>query len=254
MMFFKLLKHDIKSTGRWYLLLFVASIIGSIFMSLTLTDLQYNEANDFNLWYILLYAAVGIIIVAMLVYSTIAINIYFYKNMFGREGYLTLTLPVSLHSLILSKVASAIVLTLATLIILFLDIFIILYSQMTDLELLLNTIYEKLTIMDFMPAILLFFVAIINGILCYYMCIAIGQLFTNHRVLMIFVSIFIVSMAQSILDAILNISVSYSITPETINHGFELENVWWSISHYTIFAIIYYIATYYIISKRLNIQ
>lgn len=254
-MFFKLLKYDLKSTGRWFLLLYVASFIVSLIVSFTL---NYNQDmlpiyGEPNLWTVLLLMALVIILATMIIYSGVAIIVYFYKNIFGREGYLTLTLPVSLSTIILSKLASAVILTIITFVVFIIDLFVIIYRAMPPLSELINTLStHDIPISSILLLILCYLAFCIYGILFYYMCVAIGQLFSNYRVLMIFASIFVLGILVNIINTLVGLPTS--ISPDTvITYGFT-QNIILMIIESTIYSIIYYVVTHYIIAKHLNIQ
>ena len=110
-MFSKLLKYELKSVGKWYFALNASIIAISIFLGFsikTLTDYAENyttsNANHYTQLIPIILSIMFGVVVASAWIATLAIIVRrFYKNIFGREGYLTLTLPVSTHQIILSK-------------------------------------------------------------------------------------------------------------------------------------------------------
>lgn len=67
---------------------------------------------------IILSLIFGILVAGAWIATFVIIIRRFYKNVFGREGYLTLTLPVSSHQLILSKLLASLIWTVFNAIIL----------------------------------------------------------------------------------------------------------------------------------------
>ena len=117
----------------------------------------------------------------------------FAKTVFGREGYLTNTLPVSAHQLILSKLLVAFILDIISSLVILLSIGIIAAFCLDMKDILLATSYFGQILKEigafylFIPSTIL---SMIAGILFYYLCISIGNLFNTNKVLMGFVAFF----------------------------------------------------------------
>ena len=121
-MFGKLFKYDFKSNYKWYCITFAILLTLSVFMGIIAGSILRPEAMNrysehplsisgviitFYLLFLLLFSASC----AVFLSNTIIIIRRFYKNVFGREGYLTWTLPVTPHQILLSKHLSALVWT-----------------------------------------------------------------------------------------------------------------------------------------------
>ena len=120
----------------------------------------------------------------------------FAQTVFGREGYLTNTLPVSAHQLILSKLLVAFILDIDFIISLYsLSIGIIAgFHTLTMKDILLTTSYLGQILKEIGALYLCHpfynFRQQLAGILFYYLCISIGNLFNTNKVLMGFVAYF----------------------------------------------------------------
>ena len=116
-MFGKLLKYEFKATYKWYLILFAVLAALSILMGITAastttpSQLQSNYDSSTSVYWAL-YGFLMLLLVSAgsgVYLSNIIITIVrFYKNIFGREGYLTWTLPVTTHQVLLAKLLTAI--------------------------------------------------------------------------------------------------------------------------------------------------
>lgn len=101
----KLLKHEWKSIWKIPIILIgvllaIAFLAGLTFMApLWSRDLFGQEILIFMLWMLFYFAIIGVSIGI-----TLYLAIHFYKSMFTDEGYLTHTLPVSSHQLLISKI------------------------------------------------------------------------------------------------------------------------------------------------------
>ena len=115
-MFSKILKHDIKSIGRFWWIIAISTVGISILGSLALRFvLEISEANlDSTLIVTMatifstLFSMLSIFaIVASMLVTQILVYLRYYKHFFTDEGYLTFTLPVSRRQLLLSKTLNA---------------------------------------------------------------------------------------------------------------------------------------------------
>ncbi|HHW48659.1 MAG TPA: ABC transporter permease [Clostridiaceae bacterium] len=92
----KLLKHEIKDTGRimpfLYLIAFAATVIAFISFTTGINWLRYSSS--------VLLILIGI---AVFIVTLVFISVRFYQNLYSREGYLMFTLPVKPHFLLVSK-------------------------------------------------------------------------------------------------------------------------------------------------------
>lgn len=99
----KLLKHEFRATGRimlpMYLILLVTAV-GSNLAGRGMLDGRYHILNILG---VLIITAFGIAICGALLMSFVLMIQRFYKNLLQDEGYVMLTLPVSIHQHIWSK-------------------------------------------------------------------------------------------------------------------------------------------------------
>ncbi len=107
----KLLKHEFQATGR--LIPFIFAAIGGLLL-LTYLSTLFDIVVFTGMASMLLFACCG----AAVIVTLIAVISRYAKSMFGAEGYLTNTLPVSKKSLVLSKALVAFIwLTLSFLVV-----------------------------------------------------------------------------------------------------------------------------------------
>ncbi|TYK92759.1 ABC transporter permease, partial [Streptococcus pyogenes] len=131
-MFGKLLKYEFKSIGKWYFALNAAVIAIAAILSFTIKQFtqQADNAGVFGtvidkMLPLTLSLTFGALIAGSLLSTLLIIINRFSKNIFGREGYLTLTLPVTSHQIILSKLVASFICSLFNLIILIFGIAIL---------------------------------------------------------------------------------------------------------------------------------
>ena len=178
----------------------------------------------------------------------------FAKTVFGREGYLTNTLPVSAHQLILSKLLVAFILDIISSLVILLSIGIIAAFCLDMKDILLATSYFGQILKEIGAFYLFIFyiLSMIAGILFYYLCISIGNLFNTNKVLMGFVAFFAI---QAILFFIgfffgLGAALTGDATYTAINNSSYIISLVQSL----ILIAASYFGTYYIMTKRLNLD
>ena len=99
----KLLKHEFRATGRTMLplyLILLATSIGANFSTRGLLETDYQVLDILGG---LLVMAFAVAIVAVCVMSMVVMVQRFYKNLLQDEGYVMMTLPVSVHQQVWSK-------------------------------------------------------------------------------------------------------------------------------------------------------
>jgi hypothetical protein len=106
----KLIKYEFKATARMflfsYLALIVLTLVGFVIDAIGIDGSGGTGENVFLVIYVLLFSVATI---TVFVITLISVILRFGRNLLGNEGYLMFTLPVSTHSLILSKLIVGIV-------------------------------------------------------------------------------------------------------------------------------------------------
>lgn len=98
----KLMKYELKATGRVLLPLYGAILLVSVLGAFSLERMSEFEMGA--LLFVLVYTG---LCVALVVLTLVLIIQRFNRNLLKDEGYLMFTLPVSVHSLLFSKLLSA---------------------------------------------------------------------------------------------------------------------------------------------------
>ncbi|MCR8967258.1 ABC transporter permease [Streptococcus zalophi] len=277
-MFRKLIKYEIKSVGKWYFalygaIMFCATILGLYISSFSTNSVFgrsiYTEGRELTTSEQIIMFAIILIFVSLIIgigISTLFIIVNrFNKNVFGREGYLTLTLPVSTHQIILSKLLTSFLWSVLSAIILLFSFFLLIIPNvpLNELFLYLPNLIASIPIGRFLLLILYFITASIASILLIYFAISIGQLFQDKRALMGFVALFGIVILESVIEAIVfgnfNFTISASYQSDGINNynsvisGFD-PYIIKEIGVFLVQSAIYYFGTHYIIKNKLNIQ
>ncbi|HPF83743.1 MAG TPA: hypothetical protein PLV83_06250, partial [Bacilli bacterium] len=143
-------------------------------------------------------------IINSLINTIIRCWVRFKSNMYGDESYLTHTLPVSRKTLYLSKILTAIISMLASVVVCLISLFIMYYSK-DNIELLkqilLKTadVYNISTFTLITTVSLALFLEFLFVVLAGYIGLIIGYSFSNNKLPKTFVSGFLVYMISQLL-------------------------------------------------------
>ena len=216
-MFGKLMKYELKATYKWYLIISGVLAILAIFAGL-LASSVITGASTFTENTALTIGSIVVLVIfagyiGLTLTNYIIIIRRFYNNIFGREGYLTWTLPTGSHTVLLVKVTSALIWSIFCFISLILSLLIFLgvidLAQQKNIFDLLGPLFEHIGSSLIWQSLLFQVLATISGILMLYCAISLGQLFINSRIVMAFVFGFILWVVLSIIGRLFpSISIS----------------------------------------------
>lgn len=265
-MFWNLLKYEFKNVNKWYLglygiVLFLSASIGlwlgqlangrNFFARLQSSTNEVSSVMSVFFGFTMLIFSTLLVALAI---STLFLIIRRFKNsVYEREGYLTLTLPVNEHQIILSKLLGAVIWTILSTLALFLSfgiiVFIVGIASHTQFE--MGTFVQLLGkhFWEFAGELLRSFgyylVILIPNILLIYLSISIGQLFQDHRAAIAFLAYFGIQFAL-IISANLYVSAFPSLSTSLGSLS--------GVIAYLLLGLIYYAGTYYILKNKVNLQ
>lgn len=101
--FGRLFKYEFKSVGRVMLPIYGALIASSLIMGV-FNSTPWEDGGILSVTTMILY---GLMVMAVIAFTTVILIQRFYKNLLGNEGYLCFTLPVSTNAHIANKTLSA---------------------------------------------------------------------------------------------------------------------------------------------------
>jgi hypothetical protein len=257
----KLMKYELKATSRLlvplYLILIILSLINRLFLNVN--DYE-GVVGAFNVLLKISYVLTIFVVLIVTVFYMIA---RFYKNLLTDEGYLMFTLPTKTHQLVTSKLLSTLFWIAVSIITIIISLFIM-FATAANLPDVLNGIKEFKAAINrdlgmspslvLIELVLVMILSAIVNILLIYVSIAIGQLFSKHKIIGSFVAYMGIYMAIQFLMLIIIIPLGIltSKSPEP------------SIVPQVIFPIViviltfgcagFYLVTNYILKRRLNLD
>lgn len=260
-MFKKLVKYEFQSVGKWYLGVYLAALLLSAVLGIWLQSLtlrvQTGNTEPGGAEMVLLgtiFMTFGILIATLFLSTFFLVVNRFRKNVYGRQGYLTMTLPVNSHQIILSKLLVSLVWYFLAAITVLLSIGILFaLIMMNNEDFLIPELQTFIQQLDWSIALTQFVYGVIEsimGILLIYFSISVGQLFKDHRLLFAILTYFGISIVLGVFGALIftnyleNLyNAALPLYPSPI---LALINI--------ILAFAYYFGTHYIMTKKLNLQ
>ena len=255
-MFWNLVRYEFKNVNKWYLALYAAVLALSALIGIqaqTYNNLPVKESQPVLLTFLAL--VFGGLMITLGISTLFLIIKRFKGSVYDRQGYLTLTLPVSEHHIITAKLIGAFIWSLISTAVLLLCIYIILLSTNFDevqLSILLSFVGEHFT--GFGLTVLSFLLSTISFILCIYLAISIGQLFNEYRTALAVAAYIGIRIVIGIIEIFFNTSANFYVNSLA---GF-IDNFYMGASvgivEELIFIAIFYLGTYYILRNKVNLQ
>lgn len=270
-MLIKLIKYDFKALNRFLIMIHIMLLITALLGRVVFVDrvLQNPESlSEVGMAIV----AVGIILFCIMFMvagfgTQVFSGIYFYRNLFSDEGYLTHTLPVSRTQLLVSK---SIVASVWMFIDQLLLIGSVLILVLVDPVLEVMTTYraEVWEVLGLPPGLgygaicliilVLCLVSAVSSIALLYASVVIGQMFANHRALGAVVVYFCISTVLSVIASIWGIlsgsMEAAAVSQTTSLYMFYKDLFAGTLVFELIFAIVFYAVAWILMRKRLNLN
>ncbi|CRZ33758.1 ABC-2 family transporter [Herbinix hemicellulosilytica] len=258
----KLIKHELVATGRVLLPIYGITIILS-FVNRLLINVNWDNT-AFRIIGTIMRISYIFAITATFFVTFVLIILRFYKNLMSDEGYLMFTLPVKPYQLINSKLISSVLWMIVSVIVVIASLLILLLNAERALMLKdtwigiitsLKSFFGGKYILLIIEIILATIISLIQQILLIYVSVAIGHLFTGHKVMGAFASYIVINTVIQTISLFVVFSLSYfSRIPieefENLPHAICLIIIVLG----AVYSIFYYIITNYIFSKKLNLE
>ena len=243
-MFWNLVRYEFKNVNKWYLALYGAVLALSVLIGAQASSLKSIDTPDQQMIMLVFLGLVfGGLLITLSISTLILIIRRFKGSVYDRQGYLTLTLPVSEHQIILSKLLGAFIWSLASSLVFILSIYIILVLTGANFLDIFSLEYLFKFYMDsFWLSVISFILSTVAGILCIYLAISIGQLFNEYRTALAVLAYIVIQTILGFVGLNLRIDIDYN----------------WMISFEIVKDLIlsaaFYLGTYYILKNKVNLQ
>ncbi|HDF2774537.1 TPA: ABC transporter permease [Clostridioides difficile] len=247
----KLLKYELKASGRIFIPLYIAILIVAVFNGI------FMNTN------ILQVQGIGILVLTSLFMALGVLTIQrFRKNLLGDEGYLMFTLPVSTSSLILSKCITALIYAVLSFIVAVFTFGVLMLFGTSGILLpeildLFNTSFKWISenFLDILLLVVVMFISYSSFILLLYTSISMGQLpkFNKHRNIVAFASFIAINIVISIVGDAVG-SILPNEDTNMVYHLYQSPSFMLAILGSLVVAIALFFATKFILDKKLNLE
>ena len=243
-MFWNLVRYEFKNVNKWYLALYGAVLALSVLIGAQASSLKSIDTPDQQMIMLVFLGLVfGGLLITLSISTLILIIRRFKGSVYDRQGYLTLTLPVSEHQIILAKLLGAFIWSLASSLVFILSIYIILVLTGANFLDIFSLEYLFKFYMDsFWLSVISFILSTVASILCIYLAISIGQLFNEYRTALAVLAYIVIQTILGFVGLNLRIDIDYN----------------WMISFEIvkdlILSVAFYLGTYYILKNKVNLQ
>ena len=269
----KLMKHEFRATGRIMLPVFLLVLISAVGANLSTKFFLESDSKTLNIFGFLFMTAFALAIAAVCFVSVILMIQRFYKNLMQDEGYVMMTLPVSVHQHIISKLLVSMVWFILTVIVVILGFIILAYDVGLIKEILSGAreLMHEAYFSEYLPHAaayiveftLLAFFSAAASCLQFYLAIAIGHSFSSHKLIMSVAAYFAINLILEAIGLVLLSSIGNSTQLiENLNDFLPtLSNV--AAAHVVliglslmslVYAAIFYFPTAWFMKHKLNLE
>ena len=273
----KLIKHEFKATARLIPLLFLIVLTMSVAVHFALKLYDINDLPVvlellLALFMLLFGAALGAVFIVCIVVMVIR----FKRNLLGDEGYLTMTLPVSLSSLIWAKIIVSVIWLILAAIVDFIAVFIAYltnssivdaFRDIWDILMRLSGGNAAVFIEGAVELIIVGLFSVVASCLNFYAALSIGHGFARGKMGFSVLFYFVLSTAASITRIVILAALGQSVFSVTASMflfgagaGVADAMSEWRIQMATlgglslVQAAVFYFLTWINLKKRLNLE
>ena len=243
-MFWNLVRYEFKNVNKWYLALYgaVLALSGLIgIQAKTYNNLPIKESQPILLVFLAL--VFGGLMITLGISTLILIIRRFKGSVYDRQGYLTLTLPVSEHQIILAKLLGAFIWSLISSAVLVLSIYIILVIiEPNSVDFLAFKDLFQQYLDSISLSLISFILSTVAGILCIYLAISIGQLFNEYRTALAVLAYIVIQIVLGFVGLNLRIDTNFNMM------------LTFEIFTDLILSAAFYLGAYYILKNKVNLQ
>ena len=255
-MFWNLVRYEFKNVNKWYLALYAAVLALSVPLGMQGHYYNYISVKESQpVLFIFLALVFGGLIITLGISTLFLIIKRFKGSVYDRQGYLTLTLPVSEHYIITAKLVGAFIWSILSSAVLALSAFLIVtitvpeWMSNSDLIPLLGTYLPQLSLVG-----LSLLLNTISSILCIYLAISIGQLFNEYRTALAVAAYIGIQIVIGFIEVFYRSNPSFYF-PSTSGGADQFQmGIIMTILEEVILIAIYYLGTYHILKNKVNLQ
>lgn len=269
----KLMKHELRATSRIMLPIFLIVLLTAVGANVSSRLLLDMDNTLLNVLGVILFFAFFVAIIGSCIAAFIVMLQRFYKNLLQDEGYIMMTLPVSTHPLVMSKILTSVLWYAGTAITFVLSMLILAFDIdfIKNLCAGLRVLFHSFTLSSdllvngplfVIELLLLFVIGCAGACLQFYAALSIGHSFSNHKILRSVVVYFVIQFILQFLIGSFFTLMNYNAWDYALAQAFPTMSVVAGV-HLMMFllifitllhAAIFYFITTYFLKNRLNLE
>lgn len=289
----KLLKHEWKDTWKVGCLMLIGLLLVTFFGWLSFQAPMWQSIannsryNRISVWDLVSFGTLFLYIILLIGINfgiLIYLAVHFYQTMYTDRGYLTHTLPVSKHQLLVSKILNSGIWMIIVFLGMYLSLFVLgasmigafipdgytwsdIWNEMGPYWGVVNDSFREIFGVSaggyFTIVLITSLISPFCSMIIIFGAISIGQLVSKHRVLMAIVSYIGISVVNSILNSILQSINSVSqfdrlLMDDAMANAaagrYVTVTMFSSLAISIVEAVILYFVSYHVTSKKLNME
>lgn len=257
----RLMKYEWKATWKLLVPANLLIVVTSFFSWIAWRRMRYDgyDVNAVvNLAALVLLVTSFLSMFVVIVGSAIYLIWRFYTSTYGDQGYLLHTLPVDKHHIIIAKVLVSTAWILLSTVLMCIYMYLDYSTTLDEVGVALEEILKAVLTQWFgntesafyvVMGIIMMIVGMLVRVLKVTACISLGQLSSNHKLLTAFGFYYAIYVVQKIIDAI----YAYFSFEWWESGGFEMM---WEFGLITglAYMVIFYVLTWYVMEKKLNLD
>lgn len=257
----RLMKYEWKATWKLLVPVNLFMIVMAFFACITVRIDFFDVDNDgiiFSAVMIVLTYAASIF--AALIGTTVFLIYRFYTSTYGDQGYLLHTLPVDKHYIILAKVLVSGGWVLLSAFLMNMSV-IFLFNEEEDIfERFIDNMNwmaqwageQKVTGFAILMTLISIVVEMLARVLKVTACISLGQLSSNHKLMMAFAFYFAIYIVQQTVNALYYTVLGF-INMKT-NNWYYGKSWEFTLISGLVYLVVFYLITWYVMEKKLNLD
>ncbi len=259
-MFLKLVKHELHETARMLLPVFGGLLLLSAMARAMIWVMEQNDHVVLVFMGTLFISLFVFACIACVILTAILMMVRFTKSVHGDEGYLTHTLPVGVHSILLSRLLITVLSLAAALGVTYLAIRLCTWNvkAMEDFNMIFTSGFEYLGLDSgfLWRVVASVFVSLVTTVLLIFAAISIGHSFNRGKVGFSILFYFAMNTIASVISTLLALVFSSSFLDSEAAElsTFSQQSFLLSLCINLIFCGVYYFLTWIMTKKRLNLS
>lgn len=263
----KLMKYEWKATWKLLVSANLLTLVMTIIASWMVKILDRSGYSDFRMMDFM-----AVMVLLTYVGSMFAVSVgtgiflihRFYTSTYGDQGYLLHTLPVDTHHIIIAKVLVSAAWELINIISIYFSVIFLFASSSEIFDSMMNGMKntieylgaEKITAFTVIMTLFAFLFSVLAKVLKVGACISLGQLSSNHKLMLSFAWYVGIYVVEQILQGVyFAIQIAFRRRVSDGAYLSYFENQWdTTLIAGIISCVVFYLLTWYVMSRKLNLE